>query len=300
MRPNTPHAVFSPEHTICHGGHFYATTTMRDTMFAIVHTFVSPHVLTNTDHPSHGILLRRIAAFYHEALVQKRLEDGSKCMNPSCVPNPLTHRTFLYYFLVFRPGHVPQITDFDSLLNLLTFCNLVIMANVLDSRTYEKDPGASDSVALSKHDANAIPVKERYAMAYARGRCWDILFWVFHKYEVFDKETGEMIDGFSQVAMRYLAHLGSTIIEFKRRSVESQMDPELFTVKALTRQVKHCFKSYDCDDVLPMEPSDAEGVASLAFPDEEKYGVRASVSPKPFSRKYFPLKLNTLSKRRPF
>ena len=48
--------------------------------------------------------------------------------------------------------------------------------------------------------------------------------WVFHAYEVFDKETGGAIDGFTKGAMSYLERLGSTIIEFKRRSVENDMD----------------------------------------------------------------------------
>ena len=88
--------VFTPEHSICHGGHFYATATMRDTMFAIIHTFVSPNALTNTDHRRHTILLRRIAAFYHETLVKQLLDDGGMSINPSLVPNPLTHSTFFY------------------------------------------------------------------------------------------------------------------------------------------------------------------------------------------------------------
>lgn len=83
MRPNTPHVVFTPEYSICHGGHFYATTTMQDTMFGIIHTFISPIDLTNTDHRNHGIFLRRIAAFYHESLVEQPLEDGGKSINPS-------------------------------------------------------------------------------------------------------------------------------------------------------------------------------------------------------------------------
>ena len=186
---------------------------------------------------------------------------------------------------MFDLGHVPQLTDFDSLLNLLAFCNLLVMANVLDFRTYEKSPRESDSV---KHDTNAIPAKERYEMAYARGRCWEIILWVFHVYEVFDKETGEAIEGFTKVAMSYLAHLGSTIIEFKRRSVESHMDDEesLFTVKDLARQFRLCFQFYN--DIPTIQQADKKGVASLDFPERDRYGLRASVSSVPFKCKHVP------------
>jgi hypothetical protein len=87
MRPNTPHAVFTPENVICHGGHFYATSTMQDTMFGIVHTFVSPVTLTNTEKSKHGLLLRRIAGFYHDVLVLQRLEDDGKSLSPSSIPS---------------------------------------------------------------------------------------------------------------------------------------------------------------------------------------------------------------------
>jgi hypothetical protein len=77
MRPNTPHAVFTPDNVICHGGHFYATSTMQDTMFGIVHTVMS-QALTNADKSSHSLVLRRIAGFYHGILVEQRLDDGGE------------------------------------------------------------------------------------------------------------------------------------------------------------------------------------------------------------------------------
>jgi hypothetical protein len=68
------HAVFSPENCIFEGGHFYAASTMQDTMFAIVHTFINNYY-TNADKPSYGLFLRRIGWFYHQVLVQKKMED---------------------------------------------------------------------------------------------------------------------------------------------------------------------------------------------------------------------------------
>ena len=77
------HAVFSPVDCISEGGHFYATSTMQDTMFAIVHTFIN-NSYTNKEKPSHGLLLRRIGWFYHRALVQKRRDaSGSSFSDPT-------------------------------------------------------------------------------------------------------------------------------------------------------------------------------------------------------------------------
>jgi hypothetical protein len=75
MRPNTLHAVFTPEDVICYGGHFYAASTMQDTMFGVVHTFIAHRVLTNAEKPSSILILQRIAAFYHDVLVRKQLQD---------------------------------------------------------------------------------------------------------------------------------------------------------------------------------------------------------------------------------
>ena len=69
MRPNTPHAVFSPVHAICHGGHFYSTGNLQRTFFGIVHAFIGGQLLTNTEHsPSRG-LLRRMGQFYYDGLI---------------------------------------------------------------------------------------------------------------------------------------------------------------------------------------------------------------------------------------
>ena len=184
-------------------------------------------------------------------------------------------------------GHIPQLTDFDSLLNLLSFCNLLILGNVLDSRTYQSEPGVSSPATLMKHDANAIPAKERYEMAYARGRCWEILFWAFHYWEVFETKTGEGIDGFIEVAMRYLAHLGSAVIEFKRRANATGMGSEShYRIKDLASQVKSCFKSFE--DIPPITKIDPDSDLLLEFPDREKFGLRLKDSPEAFSCKCLP------------
>jgi hypothetical protein len=96
MRPNTPHAVFTPENAICHGGHFYATSTMQDTMFGIVHTFIANAVLTNAHKVTHGLILRRIAVFYHSILVGRKIQDdGASCTDGYA---PLPYR-YLFYFI---------------------------------------------------------------------------------------------------------------------------------------------------------------------------------------------------------
>ena len=200
--------------------------------------------------PAQAILLHRIAIFYHDILVKQRIVDGE-----------------------YDPGHLPNLTRFEGALDLLTFCNLMILANVLDSRTYEPLPGDEDSL-LTDHDVNEIPDEERYEMAYARGRCLDILHWFFHKYEIFDKESGLAIDGFQEIGMGYLAHQGTLIIHFKKMATKNMKKyaPSPITTNAVSQQVALCFESYpDIPTTRHVLPG---GEGNLAFPNPEKYGVR--------------------------
>jgi hypothetical protein len=70
MRPNTVHAVLTPMASIVHGGHFYCTSTMQDTLRAMIHSFVDHVKVTNTNHAPTSSLLRRMATFYYTSLVQ--------------------------------------------------------------------------------------------------------------------------------------------------------------------------------------------------------------------------------------
>lgn len=81
MRPNQPHAVFTPEHSIVHGGHFYALSTIQDTFAGIVHCFVGGGLLSNTEHVASRTLLQRIVYFYHDVLVMNHL-DAQGVLSP--------------------------------------------------------------------------------------------------------------------------------------------------------------------------------------------------------------------------
>lgn len=76
MRPNTLHAVYTPEHAVCRGGHFYATSTIQDTFSAVVHTFVCELIITNATYPESRFILTEMISFYHTALVKEAIMNG--------------------------------------------------------------------------------------------------------------------------------------------------------------------------------------------------------------------------------
>ena len=76
MRPNTLHAVYTPEHAVCRGGHYYGTSTMQDTCSGLVHTLILELVATNAVYPESRVILAEMINFYHTALVKKSTIKG--------------------------------------------------------------------------------------------------------------------------------------------------------------------------------------------------------------------------------
>ena len=67
MRPNTPHAVLTPDAAICHGGHYLSTSNLRSTCYGFLMGFALSTLLTNTNHTSECQLLfcKMLAYYYH-------------------------------------------------------------------------------------------------------------------------------------------------------------------------------------------------------------------------------------------
>ena len=71
------HTVFTPAATICHGGHFYSTSTLQDILWGTVHSFMDHTKITNTNHLPAAALLRQMSTFYFAGLVQE-VYDGER------------------------------------------------------------------------------------------------------------------------------------------------------------------------------------------------------------------------------
>ncbi|PPQ76482.1 hypothetical protein CVT24_013199, partial [Panaeolus cyanescens] len=150
MRPNTPHLVYGPEHTICKGFHFHTTGTMPETATGTMHTFVLHEYITNTQHTvSHIIILRMLTVYYIALFEDRKVDDEF---------------------------HIPDISTWKGLLSLLSVCNLAVMGNVLDFRTYlgqnqtpEEVIGDIQQQLMERFDCNNIPYTERIWFSYGRG-----------------------------------------------------------------------------------------------------------------------------------
>jgi len=76
MKPNTPHVVFTPEHSIVYGGHFYSASNLQETFFGIVHCFMANDLITNTEHAKTRRVLLRIMQYFYKCYTLHVDEDG--------------------------------------------------------------------------------------------------------------------------------------------------------------------------------------------------------------------------------
>ncbi|KDR65363.1 hypothetical protein GALMADRAFT_148754 [Galerina marginata CBS 339.88] len=196
MRPNTLHQVYGPMPTISRGSHFINSATMQDTNFGVIHTFICHDFITNTSHHPTRMLFRRIAEFYWGGLVQEKFVSNGK--------------------LIFH------LKTFESVLDLLCLCNLVILGNVLDERTYlgpnQQAEARTHPVAerrMTEHDANTLDRCERLRMVQARGMCFYLLDWFEECYEIRNTETNAVVRA---VPYSFLAKQGAAIVKYKKNA----------------------------------------------------------------------------------
>lgn len=213
MRPNTPHFVVTPEAAICHGGHFYAMSTIQDTVFGLYHMFVSSRRVTNTEH-SHDahLLLRRMITYVHYVLVK----HGSK-QNLSTAP----HAT----------PHVPDVSTFEGMLDLLMLCIVMELGDIINPLAYKK-----------KHRHSRDRDHDRLSTIHARGLSRDLRAWWHAHYMLFDPQRKKFLDSEAVFKELLCQHIGA-LISYKRAAEKNgvQGEVEECTAKVLESVLKKYF-----------------------------------------------------------
>ena len=113
MRPNTPHAVFTPENCITYGSHFVATSTLRETCYGVVHSFISSSAITNADNNDVWNILQRLACYYHQIFTNGDWKEAC-----------------------FDASHIPDVSSPSGVLDLYTFMVILELANVFHESAY--------------------------------------------------------------------------------------------------------------------------------------------------------------------
>jgi hypothetical protein len=193
MRPNTPHFVVTPKAAICHGGHFYATSTIRDTVFGVFHMFSLSKAITNTEHTLDSrLLLQRLIVYFHHAFVRGRFDPQS-----SGLPSP----------------HVPDVRTLEGTLDLFLLCIVGELGDFLDATAYAKE--YMDDRAREKKQLNAI---------YTRGLARELLLW-WRGLFMFRGKDDRGVDG-GIIFNSMFTHQVKTLVAYKKLAEKREMEPE--------------------------------------------------------------------------
>lgn len=213
MRPNTPHLVVTPQASICHGSHFYASSTLRSTCHGILHTFIASSLLTNTEHTTASReLLRRLLGFYLKAFLSGYVVVGpaGKTIAPK------------------YKGNIPDIFTFDGLLDVLSLCNLMDLGNIIHYKTYTAE-GMSSS--------------ERRRMITGRVKAREVRDWLAANIEIHHPSASPSLKSLDQdVVYPYLCSQAVALVHYKKRAPTSGAQGHVeFQLKDLVIQIDRNF-----------------------------------------------------------
>ncbi|KAK7039284.1 hypothetical protein VNI00_010189 [Paramarasmius palmivorus] len=120
MQPCTPHYVFTLCPSLCHGAHFYASSTMERSYWGIVHTFFRDHEITNQDHHVYHELLFRMVAHWHDVIVNDTTSYLARCSS-------VNHDVV---------DHVPSVRSCSGWIQLLALFGLMELGTILLGERY--------------------------------------------------------------------------------------------------------------------------------------------------------------------
>ncbi|KDR72195.1 hypothetical protein GALMADRAFT_229041 [Galerina marginata CBS 339.88] len=231
LPPNKPHSVFTSDNSICHGGHFYLSTTMTDTLVGIFQNFFCNSISTNTDHVEWRDLIHRMTVFYHDIIV-----TGSPIRDS---------RT---------RAHAPRLTDLLSLLNVYSTCALSILANALSPETYqppeddEEDDGEAGFESNKKSrfemfDLNAMNGFTRGKCIHHRALAWEIIHNIDARYTFRNNVTDEHLSAFDNIFVPFISHLVRAAIGLDNEVAQLDPRPSIakLTEGAFQKQARACF-----------------------------------------------------------
>jgi hypothetical protein len=193
MRPNTPHYVLTPKAAICYGGHFYAMSTIRDTVFGAFHMFALSKSITNTEHSdaSH-LLFRRLIVYAHHVLVREQFDSES-----TAPPTP----------------HVPDARTLEGTLDLFFLCIVAELGELLDPTAYKK----------RRRDSREFE-HGRLCTIYTRGLARELLKW-WRTHFWFVKDKVGFVDG-EVIFQQLLVHQVKTLAAYKEGAERQGMEAE--------------------------------------------------------------------------
>lgn len=117
-----------------------------------------------------------------------------------------------------------------GLLDVLTLCNIGILFNVLDRRTYpEPDQSYMDSLRMDKYDYNEISEEDRRRYVYARGLSIELIHWLNSRFIVTGVEGNTNPQERLQIEdlhAQYITRQGCTMLQYLENWIAEEKKKE--------------------------------------------------------------------------
>lgn len=173
--------------------------------------------------------------------------------------------------------HLPDMNTFVGLVNLLSLCNLLILGNVLDFRTYSapnqksQDEVNIPGLMLMEHfDRSNIKKEERLSMMFSRGIALELLRWV-RDFCVVESPDGDVIQ---DLPSRYICQQVAALLRYKEEAEHLKIiGAPHCTLELLKKQVNN---AVSCDNALNSswtQPSQITNNTSLGFGSMQGYSL---------------------------
>ncbi|KDR73763.1 hypothetical protein GALMADRAFT_72162, partial [Galerina marginata CBS 339.88] len=273
--PGTVHAVYTIDPSICLGGHIYPSSTLTHTLIAHIRSFILAGYITNTEVVLRRDIHHRMMAFIYHTMVEGRIVQASKVR-----------------------AHIPIITDFRSVTNILCGCALAIFANALSTESYcypQSQEGDGDDDELRQYrylqwDLNDLSALERRRCIHGRSLAWKTIFWLKSRYtfhgntrtvEVPENEDSAetKLDFYDDIVVPFLGHLSLSILDYRTKACKKSVESaKAIRKKFLKTQLMGCFHN-NPEIVVWTETHQGDSRESLLYPFDTDIEVHVREAP---------------------
>jgi hypothetical protein len=114
-----------------------------------------------------------------------------------------------------------------GLLDFLTLCNMGILFNVLDRRTYgTQDQSYIDTLRMDRYDYNTIPEDDRRSFVYARGISLELIEWLNSRWIVTGGEGNPERHEIEDFHVQHITRQGLTILQYLENWTEEENEKD--------------------------------------------------------------------------
>jgi len=134
------------------------------------------------------------------------------------------------FFTELDKSHLPNIMEFEGVLDLFSLCNAIELLNVTYFHTY---------------GPQGIATRERLQFIHARSKARSLIEWFWAHFDLVKETSRRVSNSQDQVYWKYLAQQTKALVHYKRRAESVGMRPDgdaPFTWEDLDAQVKRCFE----------------------------------------------------------